>query len=111
MKRIIGIRARGERPAFGKRPASEDAGYEYKARLRGLGLGGIVGGHARWRGLFALLLVVVVVGLPLFAPTAALAHSQLLSSSPPAGAILDTPPTEIVMEMSESVGLQFSSVI
>src|SRR5438045_349889 len=65
----------------------------------------------KWRALLALTLGVLAVCWPLFAPTLALAHSQLLKSTPAAGAILDTPPTEIEMEMSEAVGLQFSSIV
>ncbi|HUP27492.1 MAG TPA: copper resistance protein CopC, partial [Chloroflexia bacterium] len=39
-----------------------------------------------------------------------LAHSKLLRTSPAAGSILAAPPTEIQLFLSESVGLEFSSL-
>ena len=43
-------------------------------------------------------------------PRAALAHSQLLGSSPSAGTVLDLPPVQIQLAFSEGVGLEFSTI-
>jgi copper transport protein len=58
----------------------------------------------------AALLVLLAALWPLVSPTPALAHSQLLRSDPKAGTILDTPPQQITLEMSESIGTQFSTI-
>src|SRR5438046_113475 len=61
---------------------------------------------------YALRILCLLLALSgwLAVPHAALAHSKLLSSSPTAGAVLDTPPQEIQMAFSEAVGLDFSTV-
>src|SRR6476646_1287884 len=46
----------------------------------------------------------------LVSPNLALAHSQLLGSNPPAGAVLDSPPSQIELAYSEGVGLEFSTI-
>jgi copper transport protein len=56
--------------------------------------------------LAALVLLVAWLGVPL----AALAHSQLVSSSPEGGSLLDTSPDAIRIVWSESVSPDFSSI-
>ncbi len=45
-----------------------------------------------------------------FGPPTAFAHARLVSSNPPAGARLDTPPAEVVLGFSEPVSVQLSSI-
>src|SRR3954471_1665228 len=55
-------------------------------------------------------MVVLTVAGTLFSAAPASAHSKLVSSSPQAGSILDTSPPRIELELSESVGVQFSTI-
>src|SRR5689334_11150267 len=57
---------------------------------------------------FIILVAVVLVWLAF--PGVALAHSQLLGSSPAAGVVLDLPPVQIQLAFSEGVGLEFSTI-
>jgi copper resistance protein C len=48
-------------------------------------------------------LVVGVIVVAIAAPTSVAAHSELVSSSPPEGAVLSAPPDEIVLTFSEAL--------
>lgn len=53
-----------------------------------------------WLGLLGVLLILMLAG-----PMPVRGHASLLNSTPTDGAVLDSPPTEIVLEFSEPVGL------
>jgi methionine-rich copper-binding protein CopC len=57
----------------------------------------------RRRGVRAAGFVVAVLLGALALPLVALAHAELESASPPDGAVLDTPPTEIVLTFTEAL--------
>lgn len=56
------------------------------------------------------LIIILLLGWWLYAPSPALAHARLLKSTPTAGARLDAPPQKVELSFSESVSLQFSSI-
>jgi copper transport protein len=67
------------------------------------------GGRAG-RGFYLTVLMFLLLGWWLYAPSPALAHARLLNSTPTAGALLDSPPEKVELSFSEEVSLQFSSI-
>jgi methionine-rich copper-binding protein CopC len=59
----------------------------------------------RRRGARAAGFVVAVLLAALALPLVALAHAELESASPPDGAVLDSPPTEIVLTFTEALNV------
>src|SRR5919109_1072143 len=57
-----------------------------------------------------LSLVLGALLLALLLSRTAEAHAELVKSTPPAGALLDAPPTEVVLEFSEELDPGFSRV-